>query len=138
MNYLLDTNVVSEPIRPKPNKAVSRWLKSVPEFSLFLSVLTIGEIRKGIEKLGGKRKERLESWFDETLCPFYSGRILPIDFGVAERWGSLTSASSAAGRTLSAIDSLLAATALHHELTIVTRNDSDFRLTNLSVINPWK
>jgi hypothetical protein len=135
MSYLLDTNIVSETIRKDPNKSVITWLEQIPGEALFISVLTLGEIRKGIEALGDKkRREKLRLWLEHELPAWFEGRVLPVDHAVADRWGRLL---AEAGRPLSTIDSLLAATALHHELRLVTRNARDFDYPGLEVINPF-
>jgi len=135
VSYLLDTNVLSELVRAKPNEAVLAWFSEVPDESLYISVLTIGEIRKGVEGLSdGKRKEKLRLWLEHELPEWFGGRVLDIDAAVAERWGRL---QADAQRPIPAIDSLLAATALHHELRMVTRNNKDFDDAALEVINPW-
>ena len=135
MSYLLDTNVISETVRPRPAQSVLDWLERTPDDALHISVLTLGEIRKGIERLpDSSRRERLLVWFEHELPDWFGSRILPVDFAVAARWGRLV---GQVNRTLPAIDSLLAATALHHELRLVTRNARDFRLPGLDIINPW-
>lgn len=135
MSYLIDTNVLSELRRRDPDVNVVRWLESRPATTLYLSVLTLGELRKGIELLPeGARKRRLLDWLEVDLPGFFTGRLLPIDAQVADRWGHLV---AQAGRPLPAIDSLLAATALTHGLTLVTRNRRDFQHPGLVVIDPW-
>lgn len=135
MSYLLDTNVLSETIRRTPNKAVLAWLEQVPGEALYVSVLTFGEIRKGIEALAdAKRREKLRLWLEHELPAWFEGRVLPIDLAVAERWGKLLAEMR---RPVPTIDSLLAATALHNELRLVTRNSADFRYPGLEVINPF-
>ncbi|MFW6324718.1 MAG: type II toxin-antitoxin system VapC family toxin [Desulfovibrionales bacterium] len=135
MSYLLDTNVISELVKPKPAEAVMEWFSGIPDRSLHLSVLTIGEIRKGIEKLdNGKRKESLRLWLEHDLSHWFGNRILSLDAPVADRWGRLLAQT---GRTMPTIDSLLAATALHHELRMVTRNHHDFEYPGLEVVNPF-
>ncbi|MDQ6971614.1 MAG: type II toxin-antitoxin system VapC family toxin [Mariprofundaceae bacterium] len=135
MSYLLDTNVLSELVRAKPNPAVLAWFGNVPDDSLYISVLTIGEIRKGVELLAdGARREKLRVWLEHDLPDWFESRVLAVDMPVAERWGKL---QAEAGRSVPAIDSLLAATALHHELRMVTRNVQDFVFTGLELINPW-
>lgn len=135
MSYLLDTNVVSELVRAKPDAAVLKWFEGVPDQALHLSVLSLGEIRKGIELLqDGARKEKLRLWLEQELTNWFEGRLLPVSAPVADRWGRLL---AEAKRPLPAIDSLLAATALHHELRLVTRNVGDFRFIGLEIINPW-
>ncbi len=136
MSYLLDTNVVSETIRRQPNKLVIGWLEHIPAEALFVSVLTLGEIRKGIERLADKkRREKLRLWLEHELPAWFEGRVLPVDLAVADRWGRLL---AEAGRPVPTIDSLLAATALHYELRLVTRNARDFDYPGLEVINPWQ
>ena len=136
MSYLLDTNVVSETIRRQQTKAVIGWLRQLPAEALFVSVLTLGELRKGIERLADKkRKETLRLWLEHELPAWFNGRVLPVNLAVAERWGRLLADM---GRPVPAIDSLLAATALHYELRLVTRNTGDFDYPGLEVINPWQ
>ena len=135
MSYLLDTNVISELVRPKPNNKVLTWFNNVPDDALHISVLTLGEIRKGVEKLReGKRKEKLRLWLEIDLSAWFEDRILPIDQHVADLWGKLQYQMK---NTLPAIDSLLAATALHYDLRLVTRNEQDFHFPALLIINPW-
>lgn len=132
--FLLDTNVVSELVKPRPEPRIIGWIQATEESLLFLSVLTIGEIRKGISSLpSGNKRALLESWLGNDLVIRFTDRILSIDFEIAERWGLL----SAQSKGLPVVDGLLAATALHHNLTFVTRNTSDVRLAGLSVFNPW-
>ena len=135
MSYLLDTNVLSELVRPKPNTSVLSWFSNVPDESLYISALTIGEIRKGVEGVpDARRKEKLRVWLEHELPEWFGQRVLSIDGDVAERWGRL---QAQAKRPVPAIDSLLAATALHHELRMVTRNEKDFDYQGLEVINLW-
>jgi toxin FitB len=135
MSYLLDTNIIFETIRRNPNKAVIAWLDKLPAEALYLSVLTMGEIQKGVEALGdGKRREKLRLWLEHELPEWFEARVLPIDLAVADRWGRLL---AEVGRPFPTIDSLLAATALHHELRLVTRNARDFDYPGLEVINPF-
>jgi len=135
MSYLLDTNVISELARPKPASTVLRWLDAVAYQAIHLSVLTHGELRHGIERLpAGARKERLRAWLERDVPAWFGERLLPVDAAVADRWGRLAAESR---RPLPSVDSLLAATALHHGLRLVTRNLSDFQFAGLTVINPW-
>jgi hypothetical protein len=135
LSYLIDTNVLSELRRKNPNPGVVSWFTQRPATTLYLSVLTLGEIRKGIEGLGDdERRMALLDWLETDLPAFFSGRILPVDAPVADRWGRLV---AAAGRPLPAIDSLLAATALAHDLVLVTRNSRDFSGLPLQLMNPW-
>ena len=136
MSYLLDTNVVSETIRRHQNKLVIGWLEQIPAEALFVSVLTLGELRKGIERLADKkRREKLRLWLEHELPAWFEGRLLHVDLAVAERWGRLL---AEVGRPVPTIDSLLAATALHYELRLVTRNAGDFDYPGLEVINHWQ
>jgi hypothetical protein len=136
VSYLIDTNVISELVRAVPNERVARWFDQVPDETLYVSVLTLGEIRRGVERLEpGPRRERLRVWLETELPAWFEDRVLPIDVAVADRWGRLL---VAVGRTVPAVDSLLAATALHHDLRLVTRNTGDFGFPGLEVIDPWQ
>lgn len=135
MSYLIDTNVVSELRRRQPDPRVVQWVGQRPAGTLYLSVLTLGEIRKGVEALGDtSRRLALLDWLEIELPAFFTGRILPVDAAVADRWGRLV---AQAGRPLPAIDSLLAATAAHHGMTLVTRNRRDFDGIGVDVLDPW-
>ncbi len=135
MKHLIDTNVLSELRRRDPNRNVVRWVAERPATTLYLSVLTLGELRKGVEGLPeGDRKRRLLDWLEVELPAYFAGRVLPVDASVADRWGRLL---AQAGRPVPAIDSLLAATALVHGLTLVTRNRRDFQHPELTVLDPW-
>jgi len=136
MSYLLDTNVISETVRRQQNEMVIGWLEKVPSEALFVSVLTLGEIRKGVERLADKtRREKLRLWLEHDLPAWFEGRVLSVDLAVADRWSRLL---AEVGRSVPTIDSLLAATALHHELRLVTGNAEDFNYPGLEVINPWQ
>lgn len=136
--FLLDTNCISEVVATAPDPNVLKWMGTVDESLLYLSVLTLGEIRKGLAALGqGRRRTRLETWLEVELQARFSERILAIDAAVADRWGLLEAEAKRKGKPLSTIDGLLAATALHHNLTVVTRNVSDFAGLSLPVLNPW-
>ncbi len=135
MSYLIDTNVVSELRRKTPDTGVVNWFSDRPPATLYLSVLTLGEIRKGIEGLADDaRRQPLLDWLEIDLPTFFTGRILAVDAAVATQWGHLV---ATAGRPLPAIDSLLAATALEHDLVLVTRNTKDFADLAVKVFNPW-
>jgi Predicted nucleic acid-binding protein, contains PIN domain len=137
--FLLDTNVISELVQRRPNDRVCAWIDSTDEQLLYLSVLTLGELRKGIALLpDSKRRTQLEAWFDAQLIPRFSDRILPIDQLVAERWGRICGSGSARKAPLPVIDSLLAATALEHRMTLVTRNLRGLESTGVSVFDPWQ
>jgi toxin FitB len=136
LSYLVDTNVLSELVKAKPNLRVENWARTIPNEARHISVLAIGEIRRGIARLPDSlRKERLRLWLETELPKQFARRILPVDEAVAHRWGQITAVHP---RTLPAIDGLLAATALHHELTLVTRNTKDFDVPGLLLFNPWE
>ena len=135
MSYLLDTNVVSEARRKTPDSRVIRWLAERPAASLYLSVLTLGELRKGIDTLADEhRRSLLQDWLEVELPAFFTGRILPVDAAVADTWGRLL---ASAGRSLPSIDSLIGATAARHGMSVVTRNAKDYAGLGITVINPW-
>jgi predicted nucleic acid-binding protein len=135
LSHLIDTNVLSELRRREPDSRVVQWFAERPASSLYLSVLTLGELRKGIQALPQTpRKLALLDWLETDLPVFFAGRILAVDAAVADRWGRLL---AQAGRPLPAIDSLLAATALTHGLTLITRNLRDFQHKDLVVLDPW-
>ena len=137
--FLLDTNIISELIKPKPEPRLVTWISGTDENLLYLSVLTLGEIRKGIEALRQPaRRVQLETWLDSELRLRFSGRILSIDDEVADRWGVIMGRAVARKIALPVIDGLLAATALHYNLTLVTRNSKDVTGTEVLVFNPWE
>jgi len=137
--FLLDTNCIFELVRPKPDRRVEAWMDAADETMLYLSVLTMGEIRKGAAgRASGKRRTHLETWLKVELPGRFSGRILPIDAAIADRWGFLAAEAKRKGKPLSIIDGLLAATALHHNLTVVSRNADDFNNTPAQFLNPWE
>jgi toxin FitB len=137
--FLLDTNVLSEfNRRGEPDPLVKQWLEAADTDSLYASVLTFGEIRLGVELLApGKRRTQLEQWLDRDLPEWFEGRILPVDQAIADRWGLVRAQAQLKGRPVSVVDALLAATALQYDLTIVSRNVSDFSVVGLAVLNPW-
>jgi predicted nucleic acid-binding protein len=136
VSYLVDTNVVAELARREPDHRVVAWFREVPDAALHLSVLTLGELRKGVESLAEtRRRERLRVWLENDLAEWFGERLLPISAAVADRWGRLL---AQAARPRPAIDSLIAATAIHHGLRMVTRNEKDFDFPGLEVINPWR
>jgi toxin FitB len=138
MKYLLDTCVISELVKPSPNRKVVDWLNELPSEALFLCAITIGEVRKGLTKLpNSSEKERLTLWLN-TLLKDYKERILSIDLMVCENWGVLQGNAEKAGAPMSSIDSLLAATTYTYNLILATRNESDFSPSNIPIINPWK
>ena len=138
MKYLLDTCVISELVKPTPNRKVVDWLNELSSEALFLCAITIGEVRKGLTKLPDSgKKERLTLWLS-TLLVEYKERILSIDLLVCENWGVLQGNAEKAGTRMSTIDSLIAATAYTHNLKLSTRNENDFTPSHIPVINPWK
>jgi toxin FitB len=139
MRYLLDTNVISEYATKQPNQRVLTWLDQQDPSNLFLSVITIGELNKGITKLpASNRKNLLHAWLHDDLLLRFSGRILSLDSEVMLEWGDLTGRLELAGKPLPAIDSLIAALALHYNCSIVTRNEDHFKTAGITVINPWR
>lgn len=139
MKYLLDTNVISELIAKHPNERVIQWLDQLDPASIYLSVITIGELRKGIEKLSdSSRKDELRNWLTDELLIRFRDRILLVDLDVMLTWGELVGRLERSGRPLAAIDSLIAALALAHSCSLVTRNEADFKDTGLNITNPWK
>src|ERR671925_376249 len=139
MKYLLDTNVISELVAKQPNKRVVQWIDDLDPSSVYLSVITIGELRKGIEKLpDSQRKEVLSTWLTDDLLGRFDGRILSLDVDVMLAWGTLMGQLERTGRPLAAIDSLIAALALYHSCSLVTRNEDDFKDAGVTIINPWK
>ena len=139
MSYLLDTCVISELVSACPAPVVLEWMNSVEATRLFLSVLTIGEIKRGIVRLpASKRRSALESWLEQDLSLRFHGRILSLDVSVMLTWGQLVAELERKGRPLPAIDSLIAATALHYQFQLVTRNEKDFANTGVNILNPWR
>ena len=138
MSFLLDTNVISEVAKPHPEESVLNWLASVAEDDLFLSVITLAELRHGVEKLApGLRKAELDAWLTEQLPARFGSRLLIVDATTADHWGRITATRDAVGRPTGAIDALIAAPALQHQLTLVTRNTADFDSTGVRLFNPW-
>lgn len=138
MKYLLDTCVVSETRRREPNVALMNWLTERAATDLFISVITLGELRKGACSLKDDlRRRSLETWIDESVASGFEGRILGFDKGMADRWGRLMGEGIANGRVPSVTDSMIAATALSREMTVVTRNVRDFKFEGLQVVNPF-
>jgi toxin FitB len=137
--FLLDTNVISELVKPRPEAKVTAWIEGTDESLLYLSVLTLGEIRRGIAALPqSRRRATLEAWLDKDLRARFEDRILAVDQEVADRWGLLTAAARGNGIVFPVIDGLLAATALEHNLTLVTRDTGEIPSMGVSVFNPWQ
>ena len=138
MSFLLDTNVVSEWVKPRPDPHVVAWLADVDEDRVFMSVVTVGELRHGIERLpAGRRQVRLDQWLREELPLRFEGRVLAIDAAVADAWGTIVANRERTGRPISTMDAFVAATAEVHDLTLVTRNAADFKSSVKAVYNPW-
>ena len=138
MSWLLDTCVVSELVRPRPKASVVSWVLERDEDELFLSVITIGELEKGIARLPDSPKRvALEQWVRRELAERFRDRLLAIDSAVAARWGALVGASEARGQPLPVIDSLIAATSLQHDFIVVTRNTDDLERCGARCFNPW-
>ena len=138
MNYLLDTNIVSEWVKPRPNAGIVAWLADIDEDRVFISVVTLAELRHGIERLAaGARRDRLDSWLRDDLPRRFEDRILVVDDAIADSWGRVMLRGQAAGRPLSAMDAFIAAMAEVHGMTLVTRNVSDFAVLGLPMIDPW-
>jgi predicted nucleic acid-binding protein len=135
---LLDTCVISEPTKTRPSSKVLTWLDVQEEMSLFLSVLTIGELQKGISKLPrSRRRSQLQQWVAQDLPRRFTGRLLPIDLEVATRWGMMTGEAEQAGHPIPVLDGLLAATAVVGGMTLVTRNTPHVQYTGAVVFDPW-
>ena len=136
--FLLDTNVISELLRPRPEPRVHGWVDATDDEILFLSVITLGEIRKGVAGLApGRKRATLDAWLTYDLRDWFDGRILPVDTAVADRWGTILAECRKRGTPSPVIDGLLAATAWRHDLTVVTRNTAHFVAAGVSVFNPW-
>jgi predicted nucleic acid-binding protein len=138
LSFLLDTNVISESAKPRPDAGVLSWLATVNEDEVFLSVITLAELRHGVERMPvGARRSALDAWATDALPARFANRLLPIDPAIADQWGRTIARGQAAGRPLSAMDAFIAATAERHRLTLVTRNVSDFEVTGIRLLNPW-
>lgn len=138
MNTLLDTCVLSDLVKPRPDKGLLAWMESQDESSFRLSVLTLGELGKGISRLpAGAKRSRLQAWLERDLVKRFSGRILSVDAAVAARWGEIQARAEKLDRPMPVIDGLIAATAAVHSLAVVTRNGADMRQSGLEIIDPW-
>lgn len=138
MNYLLDTCVISELIKKQPNSKLVQWLSEIEEANLFISVLTIGELHKGIEKLPDSRKKnKLHKWVTYDMEKRFRNRIIDFDLHTATIWGKIQAKSEMSGQKLPAIDSLIAAVGISHDLIVVTRNTKDMESSGVDLLNPW-
>ncbi len=139
MTWLLDTNVVSEWVKPRPDPGVIAWLAGVDEDRVFISVVTLAEIRHGVERMpAGARRDRLDAWLTDQLPLRFEDRVLPIDAATADGWGRVMTRGQAAGRSVSAMDAFIAAAAARHDLILVTRNVADFDALGIGLLNPWQ
>lgn len=138
MNYLLDTCLLSELRKPEPDAGVVAWVSDIDESRLFISVLCLGEIQKGVAKLeNGQRKNAFQHWLEKDLLVRFEGRILPLDLDMALEWGFMSAATESRGKPAPVVDALLAVTAIVRNLTLVTRNVKDFAGFPVKVLNPW-
>jgi toxin FitB len=139
MSYLLDTCVISEFVAKQPAERVVDWLAKLDPERVFISVVTVGEIQKGIDKMpASKRREALLAWLKEDLLIRFQDRLLPLETGEMLTWGALMGRLEAKGGPMPLLDSLIAATALHHDLVVVTRDEDDFAPSGVKLLNPWK
>lgn len=139
MNFLLDTNVISEWVKPQPHPGVIRWLAEADEDRVFISVISIAEVSRGLERmLKGQRRERIAVWLKEDLPARFAGRIIPVDLPVAQQWGITVETAKRQGVTPGIMDAFLAATAHTRDLTLVTRNVKDFEHLDIPIFDPWR
>jgi len=139
VNYLLDTCVISELIKPRPSQKVVTWIDSIEEDKLYISVITIGEFEKGISKLpASSKKDRISDWLNEDLLIRFKGRILDLDVNTLIKWGQIVAKLENQGRKKPVVDSLITATVLQHDLCLVTRNIQDFQNCGIKILNPWE
>jgi predicted nucleic acid-binding protein len=138
VKYLLDTNVLSEFAKPTVDPAVLSWMRTTDELQMAISVVSVGEIQKGISRMTeGKRQQELQAWLDNELVPRFGDRALPLDLSDLQRWGRLLGKAKKSGDSLPPVDTLLAASALNRNLIVVTRNTRDFERAGVEIINPW-
>lgn len=138
MSYLLDTCVLSELRRVTPDKSLVEWLQDVTESDLYLPVTVLGEIQQGISQLAEvKKRNTLQLWLDQDLAVRFSGRILAVDLDTARVWGAISGEAKKQGNPRPVVDCLIAATAIRHNLTLVTRNTADFETLPVRLVNPW-
>jgi toxin FitB len=138
LKYLLDTCVISEIIKPQPDENILSWVQEKNEDSLYLSVLTFGEIEKGIEKaLDSARKRKLQLWVEQDLKQRFENRIIPIDLEISARWGVIQGQAELVGKSMPVIDGLIAVSGLVHNCIVVTRNIADMEQSAVELLNPW-
>ncbi len=139
MKYLLDTCVISELIAKQPNPGVLEWIDTIDEDGIYLSVITVGEIIKGIEKLpNSKRRQELKDWLENELLIRFQDNLIELDVNILIQWGKLNARLESSEKRLPVLDTFIAATALEHDLILVTRNETDFKGTGIEILNPWK
>jgi hypothetical protein len=139
LSFLLDTNVISEWAKPQPHAGVIRWLASADEDRVFISVITIAEVRGGLERMPkGQRRDRIAAWLGEDLVMRFEGRIAPVDTAIAQEWGVVVGQARGGGMNIGIMDAFLAATARSRGMTLVTRNTRDFRGLGVEVFDPWE
>jgi predicted nucleic acid-binding protein len=139
VNYLLDTNIICEPTRPRPDRAVLVWLAETDEDCLYVSAATLAEIQRGVSRLPrGNRRAGIQQWLDCDVLERFGDRILPVDHAVALRWGQIMAEAESSGRSMNPLDGFIAATAMARGLTLVTRNVGDFRDSVPQIVNPWE
>lgn len=138
MRFLLDTCAISELVKPAPDPGVLNWFAQQDELTLYLATVSLGELKRGIEKLAaGKRKTFLQKWLTENVIKRFSDRVLPLDTAVCLRWGDMQAQLEKQGKPMPAMDGLIAATALRHQLTVVTHNARDMEASGVALLNPW-
>lgn len=139
MSFLLDTNTISEWVKPRPDPGVVQWFDQVDEDRTHLSVITLGELRRGVDRLpAGRRRERLDQWLTDELPGRFANRVLPVDTAVTDEWGKLLARTEAEGTPIHSTDALIAATALAHHLQVVTRNVTHFQSARVDTVCPWQ
>jgi predicted nucleic acid-binding protein len=138
VTYLVDTNVVSEWVKPRPNPGIVAWLAEAEEDQVFVSVCTLAELRFGVALLpAGRRREHLDAWLSHELQLRFEGRVIPIDAAIADAWGRISAHGKSIGRSIDVMDGLIAATAETYQLTVVTRDVAVFEGVGSAVLNPW-
>lgn len=139
MNYLIDTCVLSELLKPTPNEYVIDWMNSLEEESMYISSLTVGEIQKGISKLSDSRKKhKLQIWLEDELIPRFGHRIIGIDLNISKKWGKIQAMAECRGFKMPVIDSFIACTGIVNRLTVATRNVRDMEISGVELYNPWE
>jgi predicted nucleic acid-binding protein len=139
VNYILDTNVISELVAVRPNVTVVEWIEAIDPEAVFLSVIAVGELSKGIEKLpDSRRKKLLKQWLQDDLLVRFENHLFMIDVHTMLLWGTMNARLETAGSPVGAVDGLIAATAIQHNCTLVTRNTAHFKNTGVTLFNPWE